>query len=270
MVRDKCKRKYFHQCSRRHQQRIIQKDVEDISRQIVQYRYFNDNRIDTQNSSLAYVDKVVQVNNTNTELVTRNSEEDFDENLQISFEILEDYDKSNAQLLDHLNDSLDKYNKDYWEELLNNNDESRRYTYDYINVNNLSDADTQYDDEKDIEDIIPHFHNWALQNNISHKAINELLQLISKYIKISLLPKDARTVLHTARTINYINIAGGSYVHFGLSNVLNSIMETYTNAQITVNNIILSLNMTVYRYVNYHLIVFGPFWYLMKFLNLST
>lgn len=49
-------------------------------------------------------------------------------------------------------------------------------------------------------------------------------------------------ITHT-RVIDYTNIAGGNYVHFGLSNVMNLLMEKYTDAGLTINNITFSLNV---------------------------
>lgn len=51
--------------------------------------------------------------------------------------------------------------------------------------------------------------SWAVNNNITHKAMNELLQLLSSYAPTFHLPKDARTLLGTPRSINCENIQGG-------------------------------------------------------------
>lgn len=47
-------------------------------------------------NSLAYVDEAERVNITNNELLTRNSEKDFDKNSQIYFELLEDNNRSST------------------------------------------------------------------------------------------------------------------------------------------------------------------------------
>lgn len=51
--------------------------------------------------------------------MSTNLEKDFDDNLQIYFEF---EDESNMQLLDFSNDNLE-IDQDYWEELMNDNNE---------------------------------------------------------------------------------------------------------------------------------------------------
>ena len=51
--------------------------------------------------------------------------------------------------------------------------------------------------------------NWALRNNITHKAINELLKIFLSYMPKCLLPKDARALLHTPRPTNCTEVQGG-------------------------------------------------------------
>ncbi|XP_029676799.1 uncharacterized protein LOC115243742 [Formica exsecta] len=147
------------------------------------------------------------------------------------------------QLLDFSSDNLEIDNKEYWKELMNDNNEYNDYIFDDdSNVNKISDTDTQSDNE-DVESFSPDLREWALCNNISHKAISELLHLLLKYIPNCFLPKDARTLLHTPRTTNCVNIAGGEYLHFGLLNVLNLLMEKYIDAKLAVDSITLSMNV---------------------------
>jgi len=56
------------------------------------------------------------------------------------------------------------------------------------------------------------------------------------------LPTDARTLLSTPRTTNCTSTAGGEYLHFGLSNVINLLMKNYTDAGLDVNNITFSFS----------------------------
>lgn len=138
------------------------------------------------------------------------------------------------QLLDFSNDNLE-IDKEYWKELMNDNNEYNDFIFDDdSNVNKISDADIQSD--KEVENFNPDLHEWALCNNISHKAINEPLHLLLKYIPNCFLPRDARTLLHTPRTTNCISIAGGEYLHFGLLNVLNLLIEKYTHAKLAVDS----------------------------------
>lgn len=141
--------------------------------------------------------------------MARSLEKDFDDNLQIYFEL---ENESNMQLLDFSSDNLEIDNEEYWKELINDNNEYNDYIFDDdSNINKISDADTQSDNEK-VENFSPDLREWALCTNISHKAINELLHLLLKYIPNCFLPKDARTLLRTPRTTNCVNIAGGEYL----------------------------------------------------------
>ena len=85
--------------------------------------------------------------------------------------------------------------------------------------------------------------SWAVNNNITHKAMNELLQLLSSYAPTFHLPKDAHTLVGTPRSINYEKIQGGEYLHFGLKNTLISIAEMYERENVKINNIEVSLNI---------------------------
>ncbi|XP_076670003.1 uncharacterized protein LOC143369665 isoform X1 [Andrena cerasifolii] len=85
--------------------------------------------------------------------------------------------------------------------------------------------------------------SWAVNNNITHKAMNELFQVLSLYAPTFHLPKDARTLVGTPRSINYENIQGGEYLHFGLKNTLISIVAMYERENMRINNIEVSLNI---------------------------
>lgn len=123
---------------------------------------------------------------------------------------------------------------DYYHYIFDNDDD------DDPNVNELPEENVQCNEE--LDNFRPDLRDWAVRNNECHKSINELLQLLLKYTNYS-LPKDARTLLRTPRTTIYTNIAGGQYLHFGLVNVLYSLMEQYTKAGLLVNNVALSLNI---------------------------
>lgn len=56
---------------------------------------------------------------------------------------------------------------------------------------------------------------WALQHNISHVAVNDLLKILSPYHPT--LPVDSRSLLHTPRNIIDIKVVfPGQYYHFGV------------------------------------------------------
>lgn len=250
MEDNKRRRKYFEHNSRRHQRRIIQQDIEKVFLQ-KQYKQLNYNRQEDlrnsfHNNAASNINSSVNVDNETkriciTKELQRNVETDFDENQQICFQFLEDdcTRENNMQLLDFQTHNIEENIEEYWEEIINDNHEYCHYIFD-SDSNELPDENVQYN--KELENFKLNLCYWALRNNKSHKSINELLQLLLKYTNYS-LPKDARTLLRTPHTINYRNIASGEYLHFGLLNVLNLLMKKYTNAELVVNNIILSLNI---------------------------
>jgi hypothetical protein len=58
--------------------------------------------------------------------------------------------------------------------------------------------------------------DWALRNNISHVALNELLKTVRVWLPLEGFPSDSRTLLRTPRTIETFRICGGEFFHFGL------------------------------------------------------
>lgn len=55
---------------------------------------------------------------------------------------------------------------------------------------------------------------WALEYQITHRAVNALLQL---FPKIGI--KDSRSLLQTPRSVNIVNISGGQYWHNGFQDI---------------------------------------------------
>jgi len=96
MEEKECRRKPFEQCSRRHQRRIIQKNIAKSYHYLLYRRQLNNNRLEDpsntfhnniSNSSSAYVDDETEVVCIiNNELLATNLEKDFDDNFQIYFE----------------------------------------------------------------------------------------------------------------------------------------------------------------------------------------
>lgn len=66
--------------------------------------------------------------------------------------------------------------------------------------------------------------SWVSKFNISHLALNGLLCILREYH--TYLPKDARTLLKTAKQYNVLNIAGGCYYHFGIENWVKSVVSS--------------------------------------------
>lgn len=63
---------------------------------------------------------------------------------------------------------------------------------------------------------------WALQHNIAHTAINDLLNIMKQYIPE--LPTDARTLLGTCRNIALKSVDSGKYYHFGLKTCIENLV----------------------------------------------
>ncbi|KYN50247.1 hypothetical protein ALC62_06180 [Cyphomyrmex costatus] len=62
--------------------------------------------------------------------------------------------------------------------------------------------------------------------------------------QLKTLPKDVRTLLKTPKkTTNIIALSGGSYYHFGLSNILESLLLDYKNISVKVSEIYLLFNI---------------------------
>ncbi|XP_077259700.1 uncharacterized protein LOC143896019 [Temnothorax americanus] len=67
--------------------------------------------------------------------------------------------------------------------------------------------------------------NWTVKHLIKNIAVTDLLSHLKKYPYFSTLPKDARTLLHTPRKCNTIDIEPGKYCHFGIANIMDTILN---------------------------------------------
>lgn len=94
---------------------------------------------------------------------------------------------------------------------------------------NLTTLNSSLEDieDNDLENAISKLkkflRNWIVTNGVKSCAVSDLLLHLKKYPCFSTLPKDARTLLHTPRNCNIIDVPPGKYCHFGL---INNIMET--------------------------------------------
>lgn len=78
--------------------------------------------------------------------------------------------------------------------------------------------------------MAPYIRQWAIRNNITHSALNELLTILRK--NNPLLPKDARTLLQTKRESEVKQMGQGQYVYFGLAKYISQLSTT---ANISLN-----------------------------------
>lgn len=131
--------------------------------------------------------------------------------------------------------------------LENNNDLSYQDCNDFQHINNdynnLEDT-SNYNSDSDPDDYIEHVNfvnnfestnstddspnsiswlqEWAIKNNITHIALNELISNIkAKYPE---LPRNARSLLGNPRKINVDVVAPGHYYHFGLGNCIKTLL----------------------------------------------
>ena len=99
----------------------------------------------------------------------------------------------------------------------------------------FSDIDSESSDSDDQNtgvDLASLLVAWVSKFNISHSAVNGLLCILRE--RHSFLPKDARTLLKTAKQYNILHIAGGCYYHFGIETCVKSIVD---GLRISVENI---------------------------------
>lgn len=65
--------------------------------------------------------------------------------------------------------------------------------------------------------------NWAVNYNISHIALTDLLKILQPHV-VDDLPMSSKTLLKTPRKLNVTQITGGKYYYFGLSDQLKIIL----------------------------------------------
>lgn len=83
---------------------------------------------------------------------------------------------------------------------------------------NSDDSDVEND-----EDFMNELRKWVLESNIPLVHTNTLLALLRPHFPY--LPKDARTLLHTRRSYNIEQVAGGDYHHFGIQSSIKIRLE---------------------------------------------
>ena len=73
---------------------------------------------------------------------------------------------------------------------------------------------------------------WAITHNITHLAVRDLLQIISKNFPTCGLPKDPRTLLNTGKKPNFVEISGGKFFHFGIAQNIESRVKAGVRASV--------------------------------------
>lgn len=83
---------------------------------------------------------------------------------------------------------------------------------------------------------------WMLHYKVSHNCGNSFLELLrSEGIEV---PKDIRTLMKTPKHHEVMYLSNGSYIHFGLENMLLPILKLY-NANIYLNDNILKIGINI-------------------------
>ena len=95
-------------------------------------------------------------------------------------------------------------------------DPSERTVFDSDSDGPVDSSDDDDDDSEEgrMTDLLKKLAQWKLQNNITNSAFNDLLKILRH--EHPRLPKDARTVVPPPKHVQYRQIAGGVYHHFGV------------------------------------------------------
>lgn len=93
---------------------------------------------------------------------------------------------------------------------------------DFVILDTISNASSdQLSGEEDVtEKFEGDLKQWACNNNITHKALNELLRIINSLCPS--LPLDARTLLETNRNKLCRNMGNGQFIYFGMKRFFDS------------------------------------------------
>ncbi|KAG5862746.1 hypothetical protein JTB14_025938 [Gonioctena quinquepunctata] len=81
---------------------------------------------------------------------------------------------------------------------------------------------------------------WALQNNVTHTALTQLLKWLKRNPDLTDLPSDARTLLHTPSRNCLEQMGSGTFYYFGLRSGITKIFKKYRD-----NNLSYSLDFNV-------------------------
>ncbi|CAG9817178.1 unnamed protein product [Phaedon cochleariae] len=80
--------------------------------------------------------------------------------------------------------------------------------------------DNHHSSKKEISTLS--LSNWALKHNVTHSALNDLLDILKT--KHPELPSDARTLLGTSKLVEVKSVEPGYYYHFGLRKCIERII----------------------------------------------
>lgn len=118
----------------------------------------------------------------------------------------------NEQSTDIFYDALDS-------EIFPEDFETEECHFNEFDLDDSTDSDAFSDTPDDTKELA----EWAAEHNVSHNALSALLKILRQ--KGLNVPLDARTLMSTTRKCNVINVAGGSYYHFGVKNSIVAALE---------------------------------------------
>ena len=104
--------------------------------------------------------------------------------------------------------------------------------YGYIASPQSSDSDS---DEylTDSESLIDHLASWVNKYNCTRDCTNDLLKILRE--RGDDLPKDCRTLLSTARVVDYKEKCGGSYLYLGIKNGIINALESFQQEEVLLD-----------------------------------
>lgn len=100
-----------------------------------------------------------------------------------------------------------------------NNSYNSLTIYNNDNINN-----DVNDDANNYEQFKNAIATWAISYNISHKASNELLNILNQHTSYN-FSIDIRTLLQTPRETNIVTVCGGEFFYLGLYNVIKQMLQ---------------------------------------------
>ena len=102
--------------------------------------------------------------------------------------------------------------------------EDEDFEYSTLTESPLSSESEDEEPENARLNLSEKLQTWALEHNITHSAIRDLLCILQKTSTGTDLPKDPRSLLHTAKDIQFKSASGGQYFHYGLEKGLKQIL----------------------------------------------
>jgi hypothetical protein len=112
-------------------------------------------------------------------------------------------------------------------------DDEDDFEYWHDNEDEKFSDNDECDNDDDTDLLASKIANWALNENITMKALTSLLQILHPYHPS--LPRDPRTLLSTPKSVPVENLAsGGVYYHFGIENCIKKLSQdgqTFSNLQ---------------------------------------